>query len=315
MSRGTSTAIRRLALVTALAFVSTQSLASTRVAVYAIVDEIEFEPSSLEPERVWISGVFVVPVPISSGLHAPPARGHLYLSLSPSDSAATRGDWEALRANAGTGRVVGFGQYWMPCSRSRSWQPEQLIAGKPEPNCSAEITVVETDRTRATAEPHPIPSDEGVVTAFDQADDVCPRFGQPSAQIVADLRDAHSPGTTHDEAPVCVERIGLVDPSDLDSAFVAQTRNAEWAEATEALILTRLGDAPGLRLSDLRVECRDTICHIHAAFPTLEYRESTGNRLVGAALKDLPGFAPGGRIINPHSAPTFDYYVQRRTPR
>jgi hypothetical protein len=254
-------------------------------------------------------------VPISSGLHAPPARGHLYLSLSSSDSAATRGDWEALRANAGTGRVVGFGQYWMPCSRSRSWPSEQVVAGKPEPNCSTEITVVETDRTRATAEAYPIPSDEGVVTLFDQVDDVCPRFGQPSAQIVADLRDAHSPGSTHDEPPVCVERIGLVDPSDLDSAFVAQTRDAEWAVATEALILTRFADAPGLRLSDLRVECRDTICRVHAAFPTQEYKETTGNRLVAMALHELPGFARGGKIAPPRGAPTVDYYLQRRRPR
>jgi hypothetical protein len=203
----------------------------------------------------------------------------------------------------------------MPCSRSRSWPREQLIAAEPEANCSAEITVVETDRTRATAEHYPIPSDEGVVTVFDQGDDVCPRFGQPSAQIVAALRDAHSTGSTHDEPPVCVERIGLVDSSDLDSAFVAQTRNDEWADATEALILDRFADAPGLRLSDLRVECRDTICNVHAAFPTQEYRELTGNRLVATALHELPGFAPGAKIDSPRSEPTVDYYLQRRRPR
>src|SRR6185436_5152703 len=62
-------AMRWLALALGLATLTTQSLASTRVAVYAIVDDVEFEPSSFEPERVWISGVFVVPVPISSGLH------------------------------------------------------------------------------------------------------------------------------------------------------------------------------------------------------------------------------------------------------
>src|SRR5690349_18141296 len=126
--------IRWLAAAVVLASLATQAVASTRVAVYAIVDAIDFEPSSFEPERAWISGVFVVPVPISSGLHAEPARGHLYLSLDPSQAAATRADWEALRANAGTGRVVGFGEYWMPCSRSRA-SPEPVPADLRDANC------------------------------------------------------------------------------------------------------------------------------------------------------------------------------------
>jgi hypothetical protein len=305
--------IRWLALAVGLASLTTQSLASTRVAVYAIVDSIEFEPSSFEPERAWISGVFVVPVPISSGLHAKPARGHLYLRLDAANAAATRADWESLRANAGTGRVVGFGEYWMSCSQVRS--APQLPPDAKDANCSAEITVVDTDRTRATPEPYPKPSSEGVVTAFDSGDDICPRFGEPSVQIVAKLRELHSPGIAHEEPAVCVERIGLVDNSDLDSALVAQKRDAEWASATEALLLKRIADAPGLRLSDLGVECRYTICHIRAAFPTAEYQEATGNRLVAEALNELPVFAPGGKIVPPRETPTIDYYFQRRSSR
>ncbi|HXS79616.1 MAG TPA: hypothetical protein VN818_04990 [Gammaproteobacteria bacterium] len=305
--------IRWLALAVGLASLTTPALASTRVAVYAIVDEIDFEPSSFEPERAWISGMFVVPVPISSGLHAEPARGHLYFSVNPSDPNATRRDWEALKAIAGSGTVVGFGEYWMRCSLVRS-APLPLPPDAENANCSTEITVVETDRTRATAEPYPKPSSEGVVTVFDGADDICPRFGQSSVQIVAQLRVAHSPGGTHETPPVCVERIGLVDSSDLDFAFVDQTRDDEWADATETLILKRVAGAPGLKLSDLRVECRDTICRIHAAFPTHDYQEATGNRLFADALQDLPGFAPGGKIIPPRDAPTIDYYYQRRSP-
>jgi hypothetical protein len=305
--------IRCLALAVGLASLATQSFASTRVAVYAIIDEIDFEPSSFEPERVWLSGVFVVPVPISSGLHQAPARGHLYLSLSPTNAASTRRDWEALQANAGLGSVVGFGEYWMRCSLVRS-APE-LPPDAENANCSAEITVVETDRTRATAEPYPTPSSEGVVTVFDSSDDICQRFGQSSGEIVAALREAHSPGGTHDEPAVCVERVGLVDSSDLDSAFAEQTRDDEWADATETLILKRIAAAPGLKLSDLRVECRDTICWIHAAFATREYQETTGLRLVADALRDLPGFAPGGKGIPPDREPTIDFYYQRRSPR
>jgi hypothetical protein len=305
--------IRWLMLAVGLASLATQSLASTRVAVYAIVDEIELEPSSFEPERVWISGVFVVPTPISSGLHEAPKRGHLYLSLDPSQAASTRADWEALRASAGTGRVVGFGEYWMRCSLVRS--APQLPQNAEDANCSAEITVIETDRTRATAEPYPKPSDEGVVTVFDTGDDTCPRFGRPSVQIVADLRKAHSPGHALEEPQPCPEWVGLVASSDLDGAFVEQTRDDEWADATEALILKRIADAPGLKLSDLRVECHDTICRIHAAFPTREYQETTGNLLVADALENLQGFERGGKIIPPRDAPTIDYYFQRRSPR
>jgi hypothetical protein len=303
-----SVSTRSLLLGCAMAVVAPPVLASTRVAVYAIVDRIELEPSSFEPERAWISGVFVLPTPVSSGLHAVPARGHLYFSVNPADPNATHRDWEALRAAAGTGNPVGFGQYWMSCSR------RAFPAAAGDANCSFETTV-QTDRTRATPDPYPIPSDEGIVTVFDHSDDVCPRFGRPSVQIVAELREAHSPGSRQGEPPVCPDWIGLVASSDLDSVFVEQVRDAEWADASEALILKRLADAPGLKLSELHVECRDTICRIHAAFPTHEYQESTGNRLVADALQDLPGFAPGGKIIPPREAPTIAYYFQRSRPR
>jgi len=302
-----SGATRPLLFGCVTALVTTPMLASTRVAVYAIVDRIDFEPSSFEPDRAWIEGVFVLPTPVSSGEHAVPERGHLYFSVNPGDPDATRRDWEALRAAAGTSKVVGFGQYWMSCSR------RALPAAAGDSNCSFETTV-QADRTRATPDPYPIPSDEGVVSVFDHADDVCPRFGRPSVQIVAELREAHLPNGFHEVPPACPDLIGLVASSELDSVFVEQARNAEWADASEALILTRLAGAPSLKLSELRVECRDTICRIHAAFPTLDYRESTGNRLVADALKDLPGFAPGGKGIVPHETPTLTYYFQRRSP-
>lgn len=304
--------IRWLALAVGIAALATQSLASTRVAVYAIVDSIEFEPSNLEPERAWISGTFVVPTAVSSGLHEPPARGNLYFSVNPGNPDATRRDWEALREAAGSGKPVGFGAYWMSCSKSRAGFPH--FPDSAESNCSFEATV-QTDRTRATPEPYPIPSDEGVVTVFDNSDDLCPRFGRPSVEIVAALRAAHSPNAPREALPVCEEWVGLVPSSDLPSVFRVQVRDDAWADATESLLLKRIADVPGLRLSDLRVECRDTICHIHFAFPTAEYQESEGNQLVAKAVWGLPSLAQGGRIIGPRDAPTIDYYLQRRSPR
>jgi hypothetical protein len=296
-------------LAIALTLTAAQSNAGTRVAVYAIIDEIAFEPSSFEPERVWLSGVFATPTPISSGLHEAPVRGHLYFSLNPADPSGTRAEWAALRASVGTGRAIGFGEYWMPCSRSRSAGGGFPMSG--DSNCSFEVEL-HADRTLAAPDPYPKPSGEGIVTVFDREDDVCPRFGLPSVQIVATMQKVHSPGSTPPKPPVCAVTAGLLASSQLGWAFDDQVRDAEWAGATESLILQRFSDASGLKLADLRVECRETICRIHLAFPSAEYQESEGNTLAAKALHELPGFADGGQVIPSRWGPTLDYYVQRQ---
>jgi hypothetical protein len=302
---------RSLVIFLALALASMPSSASTRVAIYAIIDDIVFEPADLEPDRVWLSGVFVVPQPISSGLHQPPTRGNLYFSLHAANPDGTRADWQALRAAAGTGQVVGFGEYWMPCSKSAT---DTGFPDRASASCSFETVVHSTDRTLATPGPYPARIDEGVVTVFDHSDDLCPRFGQPSVQIVADLRNAHSPDSVRGEPPPCREWIGLLASSDLATAFRLQQRDPEWAAAAETMVLERLAGVEGLRLADVNVQCRDTVCRIHLAFPTAEYRDTTGNKLAAEALLNLPGFAPGGKIDPGYDAPTIDFYTQRRKP-
>lgn len=286
----------------------TQSKASTRVGIYAIIDSVTLEPSDYEPERALISGVFVVPVPVSSGLHQSPLRGYLYFSLNHDAPNSTRADWEALRQAAGTGQVVGFGRYWTSCANTRLAHT-RLPELPADANCSLEVRVY-TDPSTATPEPYPAPGVEGVITEFD--DDTCARFGEPSVRIAFDLRAAQSPGIVQAEPPACAQNVGLISPSSLDSAFVTQTRDPEWAEAIETQILRRLAEAPDLELSDLGVECRRTICHIHLVFPTRAYQEATGNRLAADALNELPVFAPGGKIMPSTGEPTIDYYFQRR---
>ena len=301
-----SAAIRLLVSCLSFGLVTTQSIASTRVGIFAIIDEVAFEPSEYEPERALISGTFVVPVPISSGLHQPPSRGYLYFSLNEDAPNSTRADWEALQEAAGTARVVGFGEYWMSCANTRS---ALLPDRASDANCSFEVSV-HTDSNTATPVPYPTPSVEGVVTDF--ADDTCARFGKPSVQIAFHLREAYSPGVIQEEPPVCPEQIGLVSSSRLDSVFVTQERDPIWADSTEAYLLRRLAEAPRLELSELGVECRDTICHIRLVFPTREYQDATGNRLAADALNELPVFAPGAKIVPPSEEPTMDYYFQRR---
>ena len=305
-----NTSVRLFALCFGFALLAGPAAASTRVGIYAIIDEVAFEPSDREPDRILISGTFVVPVPISSGDHERASRGLLYFGLNPGSPGPTRTDWRALRKAAGTGQVVGFGQYWMPCSRAARLTPP--AQGWPaNANCSLEVTV-SSDRTKAIAEPYPAPSEEGVVTVFDQNDDVCPRFGRSSVRIAEELRTAHSPGTAWSDTPVCKDWVGLVMASDLARTFPTQARDAEWADATEALILRRLTQAQGLALSDLGVECRDTICHVRLAFPSKQYQDATGNRLAADALHELPGFAQGAQVDTGETEPTIDYYIQRR---
>lgn len=81
--------------------------------LYAIIDAVTFEPTERSAERIRISGIFIVPVAVSSGLHMAPLRGYLYLSLVPGVEPATKRDWADLAAVAGTGQVVGFGEYWV----------------------------------------------------------------------------------------------------------------------------------------------------------------------------------------------------------
>ncbi|MGH9160022.1 MAG: hypothetical protein ACRD2X_08550, partial [Vicinamibacteraceae bacterium] len=82
-------------------------------AIYAIVDTATFEPSASRAERIRVTGVFIVPRAMSSGLHMPPKRGEIYFSLVPGAESRTRSDWTALAAAAGTGQVVGFAEYWV----------------------------------------------------------------------------------------------------------------------------------------------------------------------------------------------------------
>ena len=87
---------------------------SATVGIYAIIDQVAFEPTGSLPNFLRISGVFVVPVRLSSGSYQRPQKGYLYFRIAPGTEQATRRDWRALSILAGSGKVVAFGQYWVP---------------------------------------------------------------------------------------------------------------------------------------------------------------------------------------------------------
>jgi hypothetical protein len=92
------------------------------VGVYGVVDRVVFEPDRSAPERVQVWGVFALADGIGlrngeidrieMGRYHPARRGYLYYMVNRRDEAATRADWSALEALAGTGEAVAFGGYF-----------------------------------------------------------------------------------------------------------------------------------------------------------------------------------------------------------
>src|ERR1700757_492708 len=67
------------------------------IGIYAIIDHVSFEPDSGIPDSVRISGIFVVPVPMSSGNYRTPQRGYLYFRIARGAEQATQRDWNQLK--------------------------------------------------------------------------------------------------------------------------------------------------------------------------------------------------------------------------
>src|SRR5437660_6366620 len=86
---------------------------SGSIGIYAVIDQVTFEPGT-SPNSVRISGVFVVPIPKSSGGYRAAQRGYLYFRIPAGMEDIVRKDWTELAKMAGTGRVVGLCQYWVP---------------------------------------------------------------------------------------------------------------------------------------------------------------------------------------------------------
>jgi hypothetical protein len=124
---------------------------NTTVGIYAIVDHVMFEPN----DCVRISGIFVVPVRMSSGDYQKPQRGYLYLTIEPGAEKAIRREWNDLKAIAGSGNVVAFGQYWVP----NPYDPQG------NPHHPLEVTVHQESEIGATPDVYPIPLPGGIKRA------------------------------------------------------------------------------------------------------------------------------------------------------
>jgi hypothetical protein len=112
------------------------------IGIYGIVDKVVFEPDENAPERIQIWGLFVVPVPISSGMYRNPQRGILYFSLPPDKKKIAMKEWAELKKRAGSGQILGFTEYWVPNPNDPQGNPhtslvvhvhEDVPLGLPDP--------------------------------------------------------------------------------------------------------------------------------------------------------------------------------------
>ena len=148
---------------------TTVSAKNATIGIYALVDEVTFEPEGDSPNLVRISGVFVVPRPMSSGYYGTPQRGYLYFRIRPGMEQASRKDWNKLKSIAGTGQVVGFAQYWVA-------NPDDPQGN---PHHSLEVTV-HADNEAASPDAYPLPNLKGVVQHGDKED---PHFDAIAEQL------------------------------------------------------------------------------------------------------------------------------------
>jgi len=124
------------------------------IGIYAIVDHVTFEPSASAPDMVRIDGIFVIPVPWSSGAYMEaPQRGYLYFRLLPGMERRTQKDWAELQAVAGTGQVVGFADYWAPNPNDRYGNPHHSLEVR-----------VHKDGENASPDVYPLPNRKGIVS-------------------------------------------------------------------------------------------------------------------------------------------------------
>jgi hypothetical protein len=87
--------------------------ASDPVGIYAVIDRVEVEPSTGEPDRVRIWGVFAL-ADKTTREYAPPARGVIYCKLPAEKGELARREWKDLQKLAGTKQCVGLGSRYKP---------------------------------------------------------------------------------------------------------------------------------------------------------------------------------------------------------
>jgi len=102
-----------LSIVAVLAGVA-HLTASGPLGVYGIVEKVVFEPGEAAAERIQVWGAFAyVEGGSAQGLTVSPAkRGYMYFRMDPAKADIITKEWADLKAVAGSGQAIGFGQWF-----------------------------------------------------------------------------------------------------------------------------------------------------------------------------------------------------------
>lgn len=111
--------LRIALLITLLAAVSIPAWASDPIGVYALIDKVVFEPNPTSPQRIQIWGVFALAKEERGDYYQRAQRGYLYYTVDPAKVEVSRREWADLKAVAGTGQSIGFGNRRMSNGRIR----------------------------------------------------------------------------------------------------------------------------------------------------------------------------------------------------
>jgi hypothetical protein len=134
--------------------------ASGPVGVYALIDKIAFEPNADHPDRVRISGVFMLSsMPDGCGAPSNPCstsyssaeRGYLYCSLPGQYREQALREWSDLKSVAGTRQVVGFGAAWRGNDLKLHKTGEKAEAPQAWPSNNSGVVKVNADQPQAKA--------------------------------------------------------------------------------------------------------------------------------------------------------------------
>lgn len=114
----------------ALAVLVVPVKASDPMGAYCLVEKVVYEPAD-RPDRVQVWGACAVALPQPGGQFKAPARGYFYYSIPTGKEDAARAEWADLKAVAGKGEAVGFGdRYNGAIGRFR---PMTETVAKPDP--------------------------------------------------------------------------------------------------------------------------------------------------------------------------------------
>ena len=159
-----------VALLVVLSLATTAAFAKNcTIGIYAVIDQVTFEPDGPSANLVRISGLFVVPVPMSSGEYKTPQRGYLYFRIPSGMEVAIGKDWKALKAIVGTGQTVGFAQYWVPNANDPHGNPHRSLEVR-----------VHKEGDAASPDVYPLPHPNRILKNGDKRD---PDFDYIDAQL------------------------------------------------------------------------------------------------------------------------------------